>query len=225
MTVDEIVEHLTNMRDPLGVEGMTRFGINPESALGIRIPVLRKLAKKIGKDHKLALQLWETGIHEVRILATMVDNPEKVTLKQMDAWVKDFNSWDLCDQACNNLFVYTVHSYKRAFDWIKKKEEFVKRAGFTLAAVMAVHKKEYDDEKFTAFFPYIKSEATDERNFVKKAVNWALRQIGKRNRQLNILALELAHEIERLDSKSAKWIAKDAIRELSGDKVRASLTH
>lgn len=149
----------------------------------------------------------------------MIDEPDKVTKKQMDKWANDFNSWDLCDQCCNNLFVYTPYAHKKAIEWSRSKKEFVKRAGFTMMAVIAVHDKIATDKDFDKFFERIKNESTDERNFVKKSVNWALRQIGKRDKSLHKRALSLAKEIEIIDSKSAKWIVKDAISELANDKI------
>jgi len=199
-------------------EGMARFGINPKYALGVRIPVLRGLAKRIGKNHQLAAELWKTKIHEARILACMIDDPKIVAEKQLEEWVKEFNSWDLCDQCCMNLFDKLPNAWKKAIEWPKRKEEFVRRAGFALMACLAWHDKKAKDSDFFKFFPVIKKYSTDERNFVRKAVNWALRQIGKRNKNLNREAIKLAKEIQKIDSKTAKWIAGDAIRELSGKK-------
>ena len=199
---------------------MKRFGINIKYALGVRVPVLRALAKKIGKDHKLALGLWKSGIHEARILAGMIDDPLKVTEKQMEQWVKGFNSWDVCDQCCGNLFDKLPVAWEKAVEWAKRDEEFVKRAGFALMACLAWHDKGSHDRKFIKFFPVIKKHSTDERNFVKKAVSWALRQIGKRNLNLNKKAIKIAREIKRIDSKSAQWIANDAIRELTSENIQ-----
>jgi len=181
------------------------------------------MAKEIGKNHLLAQRLWNSGVHEARILAGMIDPPEEVTEKQMERWVMDFDSWDVCDQVCSNLFDRTKFAHKKAMDWSKRGEEFVKRAGFVLMATLAVHDKEAGDKEFLKFFPIIKREARDERNFVKKAVNWALRQIGKRNLHLNQKASKTAKEIQGIDSKSAKWIASDAIRELTSETVQKRL--
>jgi len=215
MTSQEIISKLRSQANQKNVEGMARFGINPENTLGIPIPVLRKTAKEIGRNHELAQKLWDSGIHEVKILAAMVDDQKQVTAQQMDAWVKDFDSWDVCDQVCMNLFDKTPYAYDKAKEWTGREEEFVRRAGFALMACLAWHDKTAGDEKFLEFFPLIKKYSTDERNFVKKAVNWALRQIGKGRPTLLSKAIELAKEIEQIDSKSAKWIAKDALRELS----------
>jgi 3-methyladenine DNA glycosylase AlkD len=214
MNYNEILKKLKSLSDPKAVEGMARFGINPKNTYGVSIPEIRKLAKEIGKDHKLAQQLWSSGIHEARILAGLVDRIEDVTEEQMEKWVKDFDSWDVCDQVCMNLFDKTKFAYAKAEEWSKRKEEFVKRAGFALMASLAVHDKKSKDEEFLKFLPIIKRESTDERNFVKKAVNWALRQIGKRNKNLNKLAIQTAKEIQKIDSKTSKWIASDAIKEL-----------
>lgn len=214
MTSKEIISHLKKHSSPKDKKGMARFGINSKYALGVRIPVLRNLAKKIGKNHKLAQDLWKTKIHEARILAGMIDEAGKITGKQMDEWIKGFNSWDLCDQCCANLFDKLPVAWKKAIEWTKRKEEFERRAGFALMACLAWHDKKASDKEFLKFFPIIKKYSTDERNFVKKAVNWALRQIGKRNKNLRKQAIKTAEEILKIDSKSAKWIAKDALREL-----------
>jgi 3-methyladenine DNA glycosylase AlkD len=211
------------LSDPKAVAGMARFGINPENAYGVSIPNLRRMAKQIGRDHPLALRLWNSGIHEARILASMIDPPEMVTEEQMDNWVKDFDSWGVCDQCCSNLFDKTKFAHKKAIQWSKRREEFVKRAGFVLMATLAVHDKEAGDKEFLKFLPIIKREATDERNFVKKAVNWALRQIGKRNLSLNKMAIQTAKEIQKMDSRAARWIASDALRELTGGPVQKKL--
>lgn len=215
-----ILKKLKAMSDPDAVAGMARFGINPENTYGVSIPALRKLAKETGKDHALAQELWTSGIHEARILAGMIDIPEMVTEEQMERWVKDFDSWNVCDQVCGNFFDRTAFAYKKAIAWSKRKEEFVKRAGFVMMAELAVHDKTAGDTKFMKFLPLIKKESYDERNFVKKAVNWALRQIGKRNVNLNQEAIRTAKEIQKMDAKAAKWIASDALRELSGKQVQ-----
>lgn len=208
------MKHLQSLSNPAAVAGMARFGINPRNTFGVSIPELRKLAKRAGKDHELARDLWSSGIHEARILAAMIDVPELVTGKQMDSWAGDFDSWDVCDQCCSNLFDRTRFAYQKALVWSRDKGEFVKRAGFTLMAVLAVHDKKASDKEFIKFLPVIKRESVDERNFVRKAVNWALRQIGKRNAGLRKLAVKTAQEIRKIDSKSARWIASDALREL-----------
>jgi 3-methyladenine DNA glycosylase AlkD len=205
------------------LEGMARFGITIEKRLGVSVPDMRQLAKEIGKNHELALQLWRTGIAEARIVAGMIDEPDKVTEKQMEEWVKDFDSWDVCDQVCMNLFEKTPFVWKKISEWSTRKEEFVKRTAFSLLACVAWHDKKANDEQFTKAFPIIKQAATDERNFVRKAVNWALRNIGKRNPALNKAAIQAAREIQKIDSKAARWIASDAIRELESEAVQKRL--
>jgi len=218
-----ILKKLKNLSNPKNIEGMARFGINSKNTYGVLIPDLRKLAKEIGKDHVLAQGLWDSGIHEAKILASMIDELGLVIEKQMDNWIKDFDSWDVCDQVCMNLFDKTSFAFEKAIEWTKNKTEFERRAGFALMACLAFHDKTSSDKKFLKFFPYIEKYSTDERNYVRKAVNWALRQIGKRNINLNKLAIEKAKEILKVDSKSAKWIASDAIRELTSEAVQARL--
>ncbi len=218
-----ILKQLKKHYNKENLEGMARYGIKTENAFGVSINELRKLARKIGHDHQLALGLWQTKIHEARILASMIDLPEMVTEHQMNSWAKDFDSWDLCDQCCKNLFGKTKFAYKKVFDWASRDEEFVKRAAFALMADLSVNDKNAEDDLFLNFLPIIKNNATDDRNYVKKAVNWALRQIGKRNEMLNREAIKTAKEILRIDSKTAQWIASDAIRELESQKVRERL--
>lgn len=224
MQYSDIIQKLKTLSDPEAVKGMARFGINPENTYGVSIPDLRKIAREAGKDHALAQQLWSSVIHEARILAGMIDVPEMVTDMQMESWVKDFDSWDVCDQCCSNLFDKTKFAYQKATEWSERKEEFVKRAGFVLMATLAVHDKKAADKEFLKFLPIIKDESIDDRNFVKKAVNWALRQIGKRNLNLNKMAIKTAGEIQQIDSKSAMWIAADAIRELTDEAVQNRLS-
>ena len=214
MQAKEILTHLKSLRNPRNVAGMARFGINPRNTLGVSIPTLRKIARQAGKDHRLAQELWASGIHEARILAAMVDDPARVTEAQMERWVKDFDSWDVCDQVCSNLFDKTKFAHRKAVEWSRRDEEFVKRAGFVLMAALAVHDKSAPDAAFIKFLPLIQRGATDERNFVKKAVNWALRQIGKRNAALHRAAIATAREIQQIDSRAARWVAADALREL-----------
>jgi len=218
-SAESVLAYLGEIAQPQNLAGMARYGIRTEKALGTSIPILRQLAKEIGSNHQLAQDLWQTEIHEARILACFIDSPGEVSEAQMEDWVKDFNSWDLCDQCCNNLFAKTVFAQQKALEWVNSKEEFIKRAGFVMMAVLAVHDKKADDNLFRDFLKYIIEGATDERNFVKKAVNWALRQIGKRNLALNREAIRTAERIQKLDAKSAKWIAADALRELSDEKI------
>lgn len=219
----EILAQLKSLHNPRNVAGMARFGINPHNTYGISIPTLRRIAKQVGQDHHLARELWQSGIHEARILAALVDVPEQVTAAQMERWVRDFDSWDVCDQVCSNLFDKTAFAYRKAVAWSRRDEEFVKRAGFALMAALAWHDKNASAAAFRQFLPAIKRGATDERNFVKKAVNWALRQIGKRNRALNRAAIATARETQQIDSKAARWIAADALRELTSAAARKRL--
>ena len=215
MEYQNIIRELRAHASPKNVEGMARFGISAKNTLGIPVPILRKLAKKIGRDHKLALRLWDSGIHEARLLAGFIDDHELVTSAQMDGWVADFDSWDICDQVCMNLFDKTPFAYSKITKWARDKREYVRRAAFAMMASLAVHDKKAEDKEFIKFLPMIKKYSTDERNFVRKAVNWALRQIGKRNNKLNVEALKTARTILNEDSKTARWIANDAIRELT----------
>jgi 3-methyladenine DNA glycosylase AlkD len=223
MQADEIIQRIKSLGSPENREGMARFGINVASAYGVSVYTLRKLARETGKDHEVALELWESGVHEARLLACLIDRPDMVTGEQMENWVKGFDSWDVCDVCCSHLFDRTALAYQKAREWSEREEEFVKRAGFALMAALSVHDKEASDETMAGFLPIIKREAADERNFVKKAVNWALRQIGKRNLNLNEMAIKTAGEIKQIDSRSARWIASDAIRELTGEKVQRKL--
>ena len=222
-SVEYVLERLKSKARPDQLEGMAKYGMTVEQRLGISIPDLRKLAKELGKDHDLALELWKTGISEARILAVMIDDPKKLTEGQMEDWVKDINSWDVCDQVCMNLFEKTPLAWQKIIDWSEREEEFVKRAAFALIACLAWHDKKAKDEEFVKLFPLMMRGATDERNFVKKAVNWALRNIGKRNLNLNKAAINTAKEIQRLDSKAARWIASDTIRELESEAVQRRL--
>lgn len=223
---NQVIKKLKSYANKNNVKGMARFGIKGKNILGgPPLPVLRGLAKEIGKNHSLAIKLWDSEIHEARMLASMIAEPEKADERLLEKWVKDFDSWDVCDQTCSNFFDKTKYAYKKADEWCKRKGEFVKRAGFVLMACLAVHDKTANDGKFIAFFENIKQGSYDERNFVKKAVNWALRQIAKRNITLNRAAIKLAEEIYALDTKSARWIARDALRELQSQAVQNKFTN
>jgi len=222
-TVDDVLGMLGKRANSSNLAGMAKFGMATEKRLGVTVPEMRKIAKEVGIDHQLALELWDTGIAEARIVASMIANPDKLTEEQMEDWVKDFNSWDVCDQVCMNLFEKVPIAWDKIVEWSQRNEEYVKRAAFALIACLAWHDKKAEDEKFIELFPVIKQGSTDERNFVKKAVNWALRHIGKRNKNLNEAAIDTAREIRQLDSKAARWIANDAIRELESEAVRRRL--
>ena len=223
VSVKDVLDKLQSKAQPEQLKGMAKYGMAVEQRLGVSVPDMRKLAKEIGKDHNLALDLWRTGISEARIVASMIGDPDKLTEEEMEDWVKDINSWDVCDQVCDNLFEKNRLAWKKIIDWSEREEEFVKRTAFSLIACLAWHDKKASDEKFTELLPVIIREATDERNFVRKAVNWALRNIGKRNLNLNEAAINTAREIQRLDSKVARWIAADAIRELESAAIQSRL--
>jgi 3-methyladenine DNA glycosylase AlkD len=223
MRLSEVVDELKRLGDPSIVEGMKRFGVPSEHALGISAPQLRSLSRRIGQDQELSLKLWTTGILEARAIAALIGDPERVTWRQMGTWVKDFDSWATCDAACGILFVHTPYALKAAFQWCKSEKEFVKRAGYVMMAAAAVHLKSLDDREFLPMLKEIRRGATDERNFVRKAINWALRQIGKRNKRLNKLAIAEGERIRAIDSRAARWIASDALRELKSPQVQRRL--
>jgi 3-methyladenine DNA glycosylase AlkD len=202
---------------------MARYGIQVSAALGVSIPELRRIARDHRNDHALALALWRTGIHEARILASMVDDPARVTIRQMDAWVRAFDSWDVCDQVCANLFDRTPHAVDRVFAWAERPETFVRRAAFATIAGLSVHRGDGPEADLRAFLPLIESASDDDRNYVRKAVSWALRQIGKQSPALNVEAVATAERIRARGTRSARWIASDALRELTGEAVRRRL--
>jgi 3-methyladenine DNA glycosylase AlkD len=221
-SAEEVIRLLKSRANPTNVAGMARYGINTSRALGISIFDLRKIAKKIGINHPLALQLWVSGLHEARLLASFIDDPDQVSEAQIETWARDFDSWDLCDQVCG-LFEATPFAYGKVREWSVRPEEFVKRAAFAILPGLAVHDQNADDRLFESFFPIIAAQAHDDRNFVRKAVNWALRNIGKRSRSLNRSAVRWAQQIAGMESKSARWIGKDALRELTADKTLSRL--
>ena len=221
MQYRQVMKELKALGSPENVAGMARFGIQPKNAYGVSAPAVRRLAKEIGTDHRLAQQLWRSGNLDARGLAALIDDHRQVTEEQMENWAKDFDSWAVVDGACNNLFRKTAFAHRKAIEWAKREEEFVKRAGFSMMACLAVHDKQAPDAQFQRFLAIVKRKSTDERNFVKKAVNWALRQIGKRNLRLRQAAISTARQIQRLDSKAARWIAADALRELTSKKTVA----
>ena len=220
MSYEEIIQMLEENADPDALAGMARAGITPEQAYGVKIPILRKIAKKTGRNSELAKKLWSKNTRETRILACMIEDPKTITEAQAEDWVKEFDYWEICDQCIMNLFDRTEFTVKKIYEWTQREEEYVKRAGFALIARVAWSDKTKNDEEILEFLPLIKREADDERNMVKKAVNWALRQIGKRNLALNNEAIKLANEILEMESKSAKWIATDAIKELTSDVIQ-----
>jgi 3-methyladenine DNA glycosylase AlkD len=229
-SAEDILSELRGLANPANVEGMARYGISPKDALGVTMPVLRGIAKDLRPErkadpaaaHALAADLWASGVHEARILASLVDAPALVTPEQADAWVAEMDSWDVVDQL-SGLWAETPFGYEKAREWAGRDEEFVKRSGFVVMCALAVHDKKAPDSALLAFLPLIEREAVDERNFVKKAVNWALRQIGKRSGNLNAAAVAVARRLRDSDSRAARWVASDALRELESQAVRGRL--
>ncbi len=221
--VKDTIERMRGMADPSSRDGMARYGINTDRVLGLRMPQIRGLAKELGRDQELALALYDTGIHEARILAALVAEPKRVDGDLMDRWAAEFDSWDVCDQHCMNLYRRLPEAWDKVEQWTAREEEFVRRAGFALLASLAVHAKREPDERFVDLLPLIEAHSDDNRNFVKKAVNWALRQIGKRSHALNAHALDCAERIAARGTPAAKWIAADAIRELTDEKIRSRI--
>jgi 3-methyladenine DNA glycosylase AlkD len=219
----EVLQTLEEMGDPSRLEGMARYGIDTSRAVGLSVSELRRIARGLGRDHELAAALWASGVHEARILASLVDEPARVSEAQMDAWVADLDSWDVCDGACGNLFDRTPFALDKAVEWSTRGPELEKRAALALLACAAVHRWDLPVAAFASVLPVIRDQASDDRNYVKKAVSWALRQIGKRSAELNARAIRTAEQIERTDARSARWIARDALRELRSDAVQTRL--
>jgi 3-methyladenine DNA glycosylase AlkD len=218
--VANVLTELQRLANPVNVAGMARFGIVGKQLLGITTVQLRTIAKRISRDHELAEELWCSGIFEARILAAFIADPKRLTRRQANAWAKDFECWADCDGLCIHLFRKTSFAHELAVAWSRRREELVKRAGFTMMATLAVHDKAASNEVFRSYLKRVEEEATDERHNVKKGVNWALRQIGKRNLILNRDAIRAGKRIQKLDSKGARWIASDALRELRRWKPR-----
>ncbi len=221
--LQETLAELRHEARPEALGGMARFGLVGADRLGLSMPVMRRIAKRFGRDHTLALALWETGIPDARIVAGLVADPAQITSRQMDAWAADFASWDVCDQVCLGTFVASPHAWRKVQTWSRRKPEFVRRSAFSLLAMLAVHDKSSGDARFITCLPLIEAAADDDRNFVKKAVNWALRGIGKRNQVLNDEAVAAARRLARSDARSARWIASDALRELCSEAVLSRL--
>jgi 3-methyladenine DNA glycosylase AlkD len=222
-SVRRAVKELERHGERRNVEGMARFGIRAKKVYGVSKPKLDELARQIGKNHRLGLELWKTGIHDARLLGMLISEPQKVTSRQMERWVRDFDNWDVCDGTCCHLFVDAKPAWAKALAWSRRKKEFEKRAGFALAAYLAVHDKAASDAPFRKYLEVIEREAWDERNFVRKAVNWALRNIGKRNPRLNRAAIACAGRIQQAGTRARRWIAADALRELKSHAVQARL--
>jgi 3-methyladenine DNA glycosylase AlkD len=223
MHSDDVLQAIEALASGRVRDSMKRFGIKTNNARGVTTPALHALARKIGRDHRLAQQLWASGILEARVVAAFIDEPDKVSRRQLESWVRDLDSWAVCDACCCYLFRKTPFAWELAEAWSTRKGEFVKRAAFALMAYLAVHDKAADDEQFIALLPIIERESDDDRPFVRKAVNWALRQIGKRNLRLNAKAVEAGERIQARGTRSARWIASDALRELRSGAVQARL--
>ena len=219
----QILREFEAMGNPANVEGMARYGIRSARALGIAAPVIRARAKALGHDHALAAALWETGVLEVRMLAALADDPALVTEAQMEAWVREFDSWALCDGVCSVLFDRTPFAVGKARAWSRRREEYVRRAAFVLMAALAVHDKAAPDRLFLSFLPLVEKGASDDRNFVKKAVSWALRQIGKRNLALNAAAVDVCRRLTAREEAAARWVGRDALAELTGVRTLARI--
>jgi 3-methyladenine DNA glycosylase AlkD len=222
-TCRQCLAELRRLGSRKNVEGMARFGIRAKKVYGVSKPKMDALAKRIGKSHSLALQLWNSGVHDARILAGAIDEAKRVTAVQMERWVRDFDNWDVSDGTCCHLFAHTAYAWQKALQWSRRSGEFQKRAGFALMAYLAVHDQRAADHKFVGLLPIIRREAADDRNFVRKAINWALRQIGKRNLKLNVAAIREAEKIRKIDSRAARWIAADALRELRSEGIQRRL--
>lgn len=220
---EAILRQLKSLGSAKNLAGMARFGIATDKAFGVPHPALHAIAKQHRKDHALALELWASGYHEARLLAGFVDDPKQVTRAQMDAWVREINSWDICDTVVGHLFEPTPYAFDKAYQWARAKREFVRRAGLVMMAWLTVHRKNEPDKTFLGFFPAIEAVADDERNFVKKASSWSLRQLGKRSKFLNKHAVASAKRIGKLESKAARWVAADALREITSEKVQVRL--
>ena len=222
-TARELLGHLRRLSNPRNIEGMARYGIAPASPLGVSVKQLRDLAREVDRDHDVAALLWKSGLHEARILASILEEPDRVTKAQMERWAKGFDSWDLCDQCCANTFEKTPYAWEMVRVWSSRKEEYVKRAAFSLLARLAVSDKETADDRFKRLLPLVKKGATDGRNYVKKAVSWSARQIGKRSIGLHKQALSLAAGLSRSKHDSARWIAKDIMKDLNRPALKAGL--
>jgi 3-methyladenine DNA glycosylase AlkD len=222
-TKDEVLRELKNVADPKVRAKLSYFGVNVPKAYGISTPVLHTFARHVGKNQSLAEELWSSGIHEARILATLIGESERITAAQMERWVREFDSWDVVDAACCYLYAGAKSAWDKVHEWSSRRPEFEKRAAFSLAAYLSYKDKTAEDARFEKVLSLIEREANDERNFVRKAVNWALRNIGKRNLRLNAAAIRSAERIRLQESRTARWIAADALRELKSEAVQKRL--
>lgn len=223
MNAREVIAHLESISDRSRLEGMSRYGIEVEHAIGVSMPKMRAYAKTIGRDHHLAMDLWDSGVHEARIMASLLADPQLLTEEEMERWVRDLDSWDLCDQCCSNLFRRSPHAFRKALEWSGREEEFQKRAGFATMAALAVHGKGMSERDLQLLLEAVVRESHDDRNFVRKAVNWALRQVGKRDLVSNAMAIAAAERILAKGDRTSRWVASDALRELRSEAVRERL--
>jgi 3-methyladenine DNA glycosylase AlkD len=219
----EVLGRLRTLADPQRLEGMARYGIGSDGALGVTVTELRKVAREVGRDHGLAAELWDTGVHEARILASLVDDASLVDEAQFERWAAGFESWDLCDQVCQNLFRHAAPAWTKAVEWTRRPDLFVKRAGFSLVAGLAVADKRSDDQRFAGLLPALADGADDERPLVRKGASWALRAVGKRSPRLHALAMETATQLRRRDGSGARWVGTDVLRELQSESVQRRL--
>lgn len=223
MSVDEAVAWLKRSGTKKTIDGMARYGIPSTRALGVTMAAMKGMAKTLGRDHALAQALWAAGWYEARMLAALVDEPEKVTVSQMNAWVDDFDNWAICDTVCFALFDRSPLAWKRAAPWARSEAEWVKRTGFVLMACLAHHDKAAAEADFLPFLPLIEKGARDDRNFVKKGVSWALRAIGRRSPKLRVAALAVSERLAASKDEAARWVGKDALRDLRGAVVRKKM--
>ena len=221
--VAEVVAKLKRLGTNKTREAMTRYAIPSDNAFGVSVGKIRDMGKQLGRNHDLAQALWDTGFYEARMLAAFVDDPERVTPAQMESWCKDFDNWAITDTICFHLFDKTPHAFRKVEQWSNRRAEFEKRAAFALLASLGVHDKRATDESFAKCLPLIERAATDERNFVKKGVSWALRVVGRRSKDLNDAAVTLSKELCASESSSARWIGRDALKELTGPVVMRTL--
>ncbi len=223
LNVDEVLTWLKKKGTQRTVDGMARYGIQAERAFGVTVGALQVFRKRIGKDHELSQALWASGWYEARLLAAFVGDPKRVTRRQMNAWAASFENWADCDTVCFHLFDRTPYAFEKARQWASSPREFVKRAAFALMASLTVHDKSATDDRFLDFLPLIETGARDERNFVKKAVNWALRSVGKRRPALNAAAVDVAERLAMSEEAACRWVGKNALRELTSPKVQSRL--
>ena len=223
MNAEEVLDRLGSISDSTRLQGMSRYGINVNDALGVSMPEMRGLAKSIGKEHDLALDLWNSGVHEARIMTSLLADPKLLTEEQMEMMVQDLDSWDVCDQCCSNLFSRTPMAMRKALEWSEREAEFQKRAGFATMAALAVHCKQLREEDIMLLLEAVVRESHDDRNYVRKAVNWALRQIGKRDMGSNRSAINAAEKVLARGDRASRWVASDALRELRSEAVQERL--